>query len=150
MNKAIFHHLYDDGQRYDQLFAPCIACVKKHLQPDGRFVVDVFIPKPELLLDKPGERFPCGEFEDPDGRKVAVTHSYVYERDTRIKRITTYPRVDDNEEVAGTLAMRRYYPRELDVLLECNGFSIEHKYGGYGRRLFDARAATQRVACGKK
>jgi SAM-dependent methyltransferase len=133
-----------------QAFTSCMACVKKHLQPDGRFVVEVFIPNPELLLDKPGERFPFGEFEDPDGRKVVVTHSYVYELDTQIKRITTYTRIDDNEEVAGTLDMRMYYPQELDVLLEFNGFSIEHKYGGYDRRPFDARAATQLVVCGKK
>ena len=46
--------------------------------------------------------------------------------------------------------MRMYYPQELDVLLEFNGFSIEHKYGGYDRRPFDARAAIQLVVCGKK
>lgn len=129
-------------------FAACMACVKKHLQPDGRFVVEVFVPSPKLLLDKLGGRFPFGDYIDSGGHKVDVTHSYSYEPDTQIKRITTYHQIDDAEAVAGTLDMRMYYPQELDVLLEHNGFFIEHKYGGYDRRPFDAQAKTQVVICG--
>jgi hypothetical protein len=38
--------------------------------------------------------------------------------------------------------MRIYFPQELDALLWCNGFAIEHKYGE-DRGPFDARWGMQ-------
>ena len=64
-------------------FEACLANVRKHLAPGGRFVIDVFVPKMELLINTPGERSPFAEYDDPDGRgRIVVTHSYVYESDT--------------------------------------------------------------------
>ena len=55
----------------------------------GRFILDVFVPKMELLIDQPDARLPFGEYDDPDGSgRIVVTESYVYEPDTQIKRIT--------------------------------------------------------------
>ena len=130
-----------------EAFAACMTCVKRHLLPAGRFIVDVFIPSPELLVDKAGERFPFGDYTDPDGHRIDVTHSYTYEHHTQIKRITTYHQIDDAEAVAGTLDMRMYYPQELDLLFEHNGFAIDAKFGGYDRSPFDAEAKTQVVIC---
>ena len=128
-------------------FIACMACVKRHLRSDGRFVVEVFVPSQELLIDQPGIRLPFGEYQDPDGQQVIVTHSYTYERHTQIKRITTYHQVGDAEEVASTLDMRMYYPQELDLLLEYCGLSIEHKYGGYDQSPFGAESPSQVVVC---
>jgi SAM-dependent methyltransferase len=129
-------------------FEACMGCVKKHLAPYGRFALDVFVPSQELLLDKPGERFPFAEYDDPDGRgRVLVTHSYVYEPHTQIKRTTTHHRVGGEEEVAGRLDMRMYYPEELDALLHYNGFAIEHKYGGFDQRPFGAQSTQQVIVC---
>lgn len=128
-------------------FEACLASVKKHLAGGGKFVVDVFVPKMELLVDKPGERFPFSEYDDPDGRgRIVVTESYVYEPDTQIKRITTHHAIR-GEETEGELNMRMYFPQELDALIKCNGFVIDDKYGDYDQTTFDTQSEKQLVVC---
>ena len=129
-------------------FEACLASVKKHLARGGKFVVDVFVPKMELLVDKPGERFPFSEYDDPDSRgRVVVTESYVYEPDTQIKRITTYHAISGEEEIEGELNMRMYFPQELDALVKYNGFAIDDKYGDYDQTAFDTQSEKQLVVC---
>jgi SAM-dependent methyltransferase len=130
-------------------FEACLASVKRHLAPMGRFILDVFVPKMELLIDQPEARFPFGEYDDPDGNgRIVVTESYVYEPDTQIKRITTwhsFPGTDD--KIPSELNMRMYFPQELDVLIEYNGFVIDHKYGDYEGAPFGPESEKQIIVC---
>jgi SAM-dependent methyltransferase len=130
-------------------FEACMAQVRKHLAPDGRFAIDVFVPKVELLINRPGERWPFWEYDDPDGRgRITVTESYVYEPDTQIKQVTFHYTVPGaTEEIDGRLNLRMYFPQELDALLTYNGFVLEGKYGSYDRSAFDARSEKQLVVC---
>ena len=130
-------------------FEACMASVRRHLAPDGRFVVDVFVPRNELLVNRPGERFPFSEYDDPDGRgRIVVTHSYHYETDTQIKRITTYHSIPGEEvEIEGELDMRMYFPQELDALLRYNGLQIEAKYGSYDETGFASEFDKQLIVC---
>ena len=127
----------------------CLRSVKRHLAPGGKFVLDVSIPRPELLINYPGRRFRLSEYDHPEGGgRVVVTYSYNYASDTQIKRIRFYQALPDAErEIRDELSMRMYFPRELDALLECNGFHIDAKFGGYDRRVFDGTAETQLVVC---
>jgi hypothetical protein len=127
----------------------CLANVMKHLAPNGRFIIDVFVPKMELLIKVPGERFPMSEYDDPDGRgRIIVTESYVYESDTQIKRIKTFHAIPgEAAEIEGELNMRMYFPQELDAVLKYNGFVIEHKFGGNDQTAFDAGSEKQLVVC---
>jgi SAM-dependent methyltransferase len=129
-------------------FEACLASVKQHLAPGGKFVVDFFVPKMELLLDRPGERFPFSEYDDPDGRgRIVVTESYVYETDTQIKRVTTHYAIPGEKEIEGELVIRMYFPQELDALFKYNGFSIDAKYGTYDETPFDSSSEKQLVVC---
>lgn len=130
-------------------FEGCMSAVQRHLQPDGRFIVDVFVPRMELLLDKPGERFPFAEYDDPDGRgKIVVTESYVYEPDSQIKKVTTFHSIPGEAvEMAGRLDMRMYFPQELDALLKYNGFEIVERFGNYDETPFDSSAEKQLIVC---
>jgi SAM-dependent methyltransferase len=130
-------------------FETCLDSVKRHLGPDGRFVIDVFVPKMELLLDKPGERFPFAEYYDPDIHStVVVTESYIYEPDTQIKRVTTHHTIPGQEaEYVGALHMRMYFPQELDALIKYNGFRVDAKYGSYERGPFTANSEKQLIVC---
>jgi SAM-dependent methyltransferase len=130
-------------------FESCLAGVKKHLIDGGKFVIDVFVPNLALLIDKPDERFPFSEYNDPGGKgKVVVTHSYVYEADTQIKRINTFHSLPgEDEEVEGELNMRMYFPQELDALLKYNGFTIEQKFGNYDLSPFNLEAEKQLIIC---
>jgi len=130
-------------------FEDCMSAVRNHLTPNGRFVISVFVPKNELLINKPGERFPFSEYEDPDGKgRIVVTESYEYEADTQIKRIKTHHPIPGEEaEIEGELNLRMYFPQELDALLKYNGFVIENKYGNEDRREFDKDSETQLIVC---
>jgi hypothetical protein len=130
-------------------FEACVASVRRHLLPEGRFVIDYFVPKMDLLLDKPDERGPFAEYEDPDGRgKIVVTESYVYEPHTQIKRVTTHHAIPgEPEERQGQLIIRMYFPQELDALLKYNGLTIKAKYGDYERAPFYAQSEKQLLIC---
>jgi SAM-dependent methyltransferase len=130
-------------------FEACLASVKRHLTREGKFIVDVFVPKMELLVDKPGERFPFSEYDAPDGQgRIVVTESYSYEPDTQIKRIKTFHSFPgQEEEIEGELNMRMYFPQELDALLKYNGFVIEDKFGNYEQADFTAESGKQLIVC---
>ncbi len=130
-------------------FEVCMASVRRHLQPDGRFVVEVFVPRLSVLLRSCDERHPLSEYDDPSGRgQVQVTECTNYNPATQINYNTTYYKftnqVEDQEkEEVGELTMRMYFPAELDALFKYNGFAIEHKFGGFDRRPFEAQAGMQ-------
>jgi len=130
-------------------FEACLASVKKHLALNGRFIIDVFVPKMELLINRPGERSPFSEYGDPDGRgTIVVTESYVYEPDTQVKRIKTHHSIPgQKKEIEGALNMRMYFPQELDALIKYNGFAIDAKYGGYDQGAFTSDSEKQLVVC---
>jgi SAM-dependent methyltransferase len=130
-------------------FETCMTNVRKHLAPNGRFVIDVFVPKMEFLINKPDERYPFSEYDDPDGSgRIVVTESYIYESDTQIKRLKTYHLIPgEGAEIEGELNMRMYFPQELDALLKYNGFVLECKYGSYNRTDFDTMSEKQLLVC---
>jgi SAM-dependent methyltransferase len=127
----------------------CFSCVREHLTEDGRFIIDIFNPKLEILIRDASERYPAGEYSDPDGRgTVVITENNVYDRESQVNRIKWYYRIGDadvEEEVE--LNMRIFFPQELDALLVHNGFSIEAKFGDFDGSPFTAASPTQVVIC---
>jgi SAM-dependent methyltransferase len=138
-NNALCHLL----TRQD--FEAWAGCVRRHLAPVGRLVVEVFVPNPAFLLRGPDERYPFAEYDDPAGRgRITISESSHYDPASQVRHIRTHYRIPGQaEEEVGELPMRMYFPQELDALFEYNGFVIEHKYGGMDRRPFDAGAAMQ-------
>lgn len=129
-------------------FEACMRCVRQHLAPDGRLIIDVFVPDLRILTRPADSIFLFNEYTDPDGSgSVMVMSSSRYEPDTQINRITTYHRFSNAPEKQGSLNMRMYFPQELDALLKYNGFVIEHKYGDYEGGAFSAKSEQQVVMC---
>jgi len=128
-------------------FEAGMRCVREHLLPDGRFIIDVFVPSLSILMRDPDKRFPFDEYHNPDGGKIVVTSSNRYAADTQINHNTLHYRQPSGVETTGALTTRMYYPQELDALLKYNGFAIERKYEDYDRKPFDASAAKQIVIC---
>jgi SAM-dependent methyltransferase len=127
----------------------CLACVRRHLDPEGRFILDVFNPRLDILLRDPERRYPHGEYPDPDGQGlVVVTESNVYDRASQINHIKLFYKLPGRqEELVEDLRMRIYFPKELDALLKYNGFAIEAKLGDYDGRPFEAEAPKQLIVC---
>lgn len=130
-------------------FEACLASVRRHLTPRGRFIIDVFVPKMELLVDRSEEKVPYAEYDDPEGRgRIIVAESYVYEPDTQIKRVTYWYAVPGADElIPGELNLRMYFPQELDALIKYNGYVIEEKLGSYDGTVFDSSSEKQILIC---
>jgi Methyltransferase domain len=122
----------------------CLAMVARHLHPEGRFALNVFVPSLPLLMRSPEEEQEFGGYMDPDsGEQVVMTARSRYDADTQIKHHQLFRRVGKGPiEPDGELTMRIYFPQELDALLWYNGFAIEHKYGE-DHRAFDAQSGMQ-------
>jgi ubiquinone/menaquinone biosynthesis C-methylase UbiE len=125
----------------------CFACARRHLADQGRFIVDVFNPRLEILIRDSSKRYPVAEYTDPDGRgEVVITENNVYEKATQINRLRWYYRfADQTDEIVQNVDMRIYYPQELDMLLHYNGFAIDAKYGNYDETPFVSTSPKQIV-----
>jgi SAM-dependent methyltransferase len=150
---------YDLGRQFKLIYLPsnsichlltredleaCIATVARHLHPEGRFALNVFVPSLPMLVKSPEEEQEFGGYMHPDsGEQVVMTNRSWYDPATQIKYNQLFRRVGKGPiEPDGELTMRIYFPQELDALFWYNGFAIEHKYGE-DRRPFDAQSGMQ-------
>ncbi|MFN2205063.1 MAG: class I SAM-dependent methyltransferase [Candidatus Promineifilaceae bacterium] len=118
----------------------CLRTIHRHLQPNGRLILDLFNPKLEALTERSlGEEFALEEpFEMPDGRRVrrahVVTARDIHEQVMRAELIyyVTYP--DGREErLVHAFPMRWLYRFEAEHLLVRCGFEVEALYAGYDK-----------------
>ena len=127
-------------------FEAMIQCVRRHLAPDGVFVLNIYVPGLDFLNRDPELRYPFSAYTDREtGERVEVTQTYRYETNTQIARIVNYKGITD--EIVGDLNLRMYFPQELDALLEYNGMTIDEKFGGWNRAPFDASSEDQLYFC---
>jgi SAM-dependent methyltransferase len=151
---------FDLGLKFNLIFFPfnsiahlhdpesieaCLECVKKHLSDEGRFIVDIFNPRLDLLIRDASERYPVAEYPDPDGGgTVVITENNVYDASTQVNHIKWYYQVGKGcAERVAELNMRIFFPQELDALLRAGGFEIEAKYGNFDESPFGASSPKQ-------
>jgi hypothetical protein len=127
----MFRHLLE---RADHEAA--LACVRQHLLPDGQFVVATSFPRPEMMQDAPEEQA-WFEHTDELGRQVRVSGTYHYDP---VRQVTHEMAVrrwvnEAGEEVVvpAPLALRLFFPQELDALLHYNGFKVVERFGDWDR-----------------
>lgn len=126
------------------------GCVRRHLAPGGRFILDVFNPDPRYLVRDGKELLPIGCYKDPNsGKDVPVSERYSYDRAAQVSRIAWHYKLGRKAVVAKKLNMRCFYPQELDALLHYNSFVLIGKYGGYAREPFLPDSRRQVVVCRK-
>jgi SAM-dependent methyltransferase len=129
-------------------FESCIDSVKRHLQPGGVFVIDVFVPNLKLLLRDADEEYLLDEYDSPEGHgRVRVMARSRYQTTSQIMKTTTIRRVAGQPDVVGSLDLKMYFPRELEALLRCNGLAIAARYGGHARDAFDESSRFQILVC---
>jgi len=122
--------------------------VKEHLAPGGRFIIDVFNPRLDILMRDPTKRYPVAQYPDPDGRgMVTVTENNVYDAAQQINRIRWYYKIGQTEERVVENNMRILFPQELDGLLLYCGFAIEAKFGNYDETPFESTSPKQLIVC---
>ena len=129
----------------------CFSCVKMHLKDEGRFIIDMFNPRLDILLRDSSKRYPVAEYPDPYGRgTVTVTETPNYDATIQVNRIKWYYKINNHEEIVKELNIRIFFPKELDMLLHYNGFAIESKFGDYGETPFVSTSPKQLIVCCKR
>ena len=123
----------------------CFRSVKRHLLPDGGFIVEIFNPSLKLLSRRPDERFFVGEYETENG-PVVLTENVRYDAATQINHLNWhYKKCFASEEQTVSFTMRQFFPQEFDALFEYNGFRIEEKYGDFDESEFTSASPKQIV-----
>ncbi len=149
---------FDLGQTFPLVFIPfrsfqtlltvedqvaCLSCARRHVQPDGRFVINLFNPWMELLVNQPeDEEF--GELPPmvlPDGRRV-VARQRNYNRDffrqtfeADIIYRVTHPD-GSKERLVQSYPMRWLYRFEAEHLLHRCGFEVLSIYADFKEKEF--------------
>ena len=121
----------------------CLARVREHLGPTGRFALDVFQPDPERIAARDGGVLEEASFDDPlTGERITRFSS----GHATVDGTTFTWRFD---AVGTDHVLRRYervvtlhflYRRELELMLTAAGFSLEELHGDYDGSLADAHS----------
>jgi SAM-dependent methyltransferase len=116
----------------------CLETINRHLQPEGRLILDLFNPSlPALVRQDEGQEFGNEpEFIMPDARRVLRRHKIV-ERDlfSQINYVeliyyVTHP--DGREErLVHAFPMRYLFRFEAEHLLARCGFAVESVYADF-------------------
>lgn len=153
---------FDLGRRYRIIFIPfnslnhihhwrdiiaCFACVRRHLEERGLFILHLFNPDLRLLLRDPRPRYPVARYPDPYVRRtVVITENNAYDGAQQINRVRWYFNWEgEDEERVEALDLRMIYPQELEVLLHYGGFSLETRYGWFDCSPFTSNSRSQIV-----
>lgn len=125
----------------DQL--ACLTTIHRHLETDGRLILDVFNPSLDHLVDRPiGLELPEGSPATlPDGRSL--------ERTFKITSADRFEQVNDIELIyhvtdatgatrrsVHAFRMRYFFRYEIEHLLARTGFVVEQLYAGYDRSAY--------------
>ncbi|MDZ8051395.1 MAG: class I SAM-dependent methyltransferase [Aulosira sp. ZfuVER01] len=132
----------------------CFACVKKHLKPGGKFVIDMLNPATKASLDMlfdPKKNL-YSIYPNPDGEgTVVVTASNELNLTQQIYKTKLFFKlVGEEQERIEEITYRLYFPQELEALLRYNGFKIEKKFGAYDRSVFSDASFYQITVCSVK
>lgn len=128
----------------DQL--ACLACIRRHLAADGRFVFDIFNPSLDALVNRPirVELDPEPEFTTPDGRRVIRCHKIVAQ--DRFRQVGTFELIYDvthpnghTERLIHAFEMRYLFRFEAEHLLARAGLQIENIYAGADKSEYGCR-----------
>jgi SAM-dependent methyltransferase len=127
---ATFQHMLTRADQ-EKMF----ACVREHLEPDGRFVVGTIFPQLDLLKDEDEQDW--FKYNDAKGREIAVSGKQHYDPVSQIKTETAYRCWKDangQEVVKGApLSLRYTFPQEMEALLHYNGFEVLERYGDWDK-----------------
>jgi SAM-dependent methyltransferase len=135
----------------------CLTCVRRHMSKDGRFVLDLFNPSLEMLVNKEvGVEFVADPaFLLPDGRAV--------ERHAKIIRHNRFTQVTDNEfiycitdksgevqHIVHPFSMRNTFKFEMEHLLHRVGFVVEQVYADFDRSPFGSKYPGELIFVSRK
>jgi SAM-dependent methyltransferase len=129
-----FHHLLELKQQMD-----CLECVRKHLMPGGRLVLDVFQTDAERMHDPVHHRETLvAEYKTQDHREVRITERVVAfhraEQRNDVEMIFTVVHPGGRKErLVFAWTLRYFFRYEMEHLLARCGFRVMGLFGNFDR-----------------
>jgi SAM-dependent methyltransferase len=109
----------------------CFENASEHLQPGGRFLIEVIVPGWQRL--PPGERFQPFD--------VSPTHLGFDEIDVVTQSsVSHHYWIDDGTVEVLSPRFRYVWPAELDLMARIAGMSLRERWGGWNREPFTAES----------
>jgi SAM-dependent methyltransferase len=126
----------------------CFRCVRDHLEPGGEFILDVFNPDVAKLSRKRDERYLFKEMPVEGERPIRVETSSEYNDASQLLQFDLHY-LDSENRVLRTkrVAMRCFFPLELDLLCRHFGLEVCEKFGFHDERPFEPGSPKQIVVC---
>lgn len=118
-----------------------LACIKKHLKPNGVFAFSVFFPDVERLHGAALSRWQLEMDESfPDGSRVQRDNVREIDLRRQIISVTWRNKEYQNQILAREwltdLKLTYFFPREIENLMARAGFEIAHFWGDWERHNF--------------
>jgi SAM-dependent methyltransferase len=129
-----FQHLLEVQQQVD-----CLDCVRKHLAPGGRLILDVFQTDAERMHDPVHMReMLVTEYVTTDGRQVRITERVAAfhraEQRNDVEMIFSIRHRDGRQErLVFAWPLRYFFRYEVEHLLARCGFRVTALYGSFDR-----------------
>ncbi len=119
----------------------CLGCIRRHLAPGGRLILDLFNPSLEALTAPIGIESLEAEFTMLDGRRVQRGFRIVSrDRSNQVNQVELYYDVTgpagSTERLVQAFPMRYLFRYEAEHLLVRAGFEVLQVFGGYDRQPF--------------
>jgi SAM-dependent methyltransferase len=127
-------HLLEVRQQMD-----CLQCVRKHLAPDGRLILDVFQTDAERMHDPVHMReMLVTEYNTADGRRVKISERVTgFHRAEQINDVEMIFSVvhpgGRTERMVFAWPLRYFFRYEVEHLLARCGFQVTAEYGNFDR-----------------
>ncbi len=135
----------------------CLECIHRHLDNDGKFILDIFNPSLNALANDNLEQ-ELGdepEFTMPDGRRVLrkfQTVSRDYFNQIQLIELIYYVKHADGkqERLIHSFPMRYLFRFEAEHLLTRCGFEVENVYSDYYKNPYGSQYPGELVVVAKK
>lgn len=129
----------------------CLKCVLNHLSPKGKFLLSIFVPDPEFLYRDENKLYPATDFFQFQNSQCRILETNEYDPESQINKLTWY--IEKNGKMSlkkYNYSMRMFYPHEMDILFQEQGFIIEDKFGDYDLSSFGQESDMQIYLCRKQ
>ena len=124
----------------------CLASVRRHLRPGGKFVFDISKIDPAALILN--ERHPAMSVNSPNRGRINIDEISSYDAATQVRTVQLYLSCDSAVDLQKIeYKLRVIFPQELLLLLESTGFTLIDRFGEFTREPFTAASPRQVVVC---
>lgn len=123
----------------------CLKCVKKHLKPNGRFYIDIYMPSPLHYYRPENLRYPTIEYFDSQiNEEVVIEETNNYDPDREVNQLTWYYSSKTKKDfLINEFSTRMYWPDTMNRMLIDTGFEILNLWGDYDLNPFGEESALQ-------